>query len=86
MVAFFHWNVVDGSMGETVPMNWALPAVPPFSELERIGVRRVSTGSLLARAAYGTLLAGAEELAGHGTSHYAEQGGAPVTALRRAFG
>jgi 2-methylisocitrate lyase-like PEP mutase family enzyme len=70
-----------------VPVNvLALPAVPPFSELERIGVRRVSTGSLLARAAYGTLLAGAEELAGHGTSHYAEQGGAPVTALRRAFG
>jgi 2-methylisocitrate lyase-like PEP mutase family enzyme len=69
-----------------VPVNvLALPAVPPFAELERVGVRRVSTGSLLARAAYGTLLAGAEELQRDGTSQYAKQG-ASTEALGRAFG
>ena len=69
-----------------MPVNvLALPAVPPFAELERVGVRRVSTGSLLARAAYGTILAGAEELLRDGTSLYAKQG-ASADALGRAFG
>jgi 2-methylisocitrate lyase-like PEP mutase family enzyme len=69
-----------------VPVNvLALPAVPPFTELERVGVRRVSTGSLLARAAYGTLLAGADELLRDGTSDYAREG-ASAHALHRAFG
>jgi len=58
-----------------VPVNvLALPAGPSISELAAVGVRRVSTGSLLASAAYGALVAGARELAGPGTSRYAEAG------------
>jgi len=54
------------------PVNvLAAPAAPPVPELDRLGVRRVSTGSLLASAAYGALLAGARELLGDGTSTYA---------------
>jgi 2-methylisocitrate lyase-like PEP mutase family enzyme len=54
-----------------VPVNvLATPATPPVSELARVGVRRVSTGSLLASAAYGALLAGARELLADGTSAY----------------
>ena len=56
-----------------VPVNvLALPAGPPIGELARIGVRRVSTGSLLAGAAYGALVRGARELLDEGTSEYAE--------------
>jgi 2-methylisocitrate lyase-like PEP mutase family enzyme len=55
-----------------VPVNvLAVPATPPIPELGRIGVRRVSTGSLLAGAAYGALAAGARELLADGTSSYA---------------
>ena len=58
-----------------VPVNvLALPAGPSISELASAGVRRVSTGSLLAGAAYGALLAGARELLDEGTSRYAEAG------------
>jgi 2-methylisocitrate lyase-like PEP mutase family enzyme len=58
-----------------VPVNvLALPDVPPVSELEALGVRRVSTGSLLASAAYGAMLAGARELRTRGTSDYARVG------------
>jgi 2-methylisocitrate lyase-like PEP mutase family enzyme len=54
------------------PVNvLALPAGPQVGELEAIGVRRVSTGSLLAGAAYGALVAAARELFGEGTSTYA---------------
>jgi len=57
------------------PVNvLALPAGPPIPELASVGVRRVSTGSLLASAAYGALVAGARELAGPGTSGYAAAG------------
>ena len=49
----------------------ALPSVPPIGELETIGVRRISTGSLLAATAYGALVAGARELFDEGTSRYA---------------
>jgi 2-methylisocitrate lyase-like PEP mutase family enzyme len=68
------------------PVNvLAVPAAPPVSELERLGVRRVSTGSLLASAAYGALLAGARELLSEGTSTYAH---ASMTQAERdtAFG
>ena len=58
-----------------IPVNvLALPGGPSIRELEQVGVRRVSTGSLLASAAYGALLAGAQELQEHGTSRYAENG------------
>lgn len=53
------------------PVNvLALPGGPPIPELASAGVRRVSTGSLLTSAAYGALLAGANELLGPGTSSY----------------
>lgn len=55
------------------PLNvLALPVGPLIPELERIGVRRVSTGSLVAGASYGALVAAARELRGEGTSRYAE--------------
>ena len=56
-----------------VPVNvLALPMGPPVPELERVGVRRVSTGSLLASAANAALVAGARELLDEGSSAYAE--------------
>jgi 2-methylisocitrate lyase-like PEP mutase family enzyme len=69
-----------------VPVNvLALPNGPSVSELGTAGVRRVSTGSALARSAYGALLTGAAELRDGGTSRYSESG-APADALRMAFG
>jgi 2-methylisocitrate lyase-like PEP mutase family enzyme len=45
------------------PLNvLAGPATPPFAELERAGVRRVSAGSSIARAAYGLARSSALEL------------------------
>lgn len=43
---------------------------PSIPELAALGVRRVSTGGPLARAAYGALRRAAEELLGPGTSTY----------------
>jgi 2-methylisocitrate lyase-like PEP mutase family enzyme len=58
-----------------VPVNvLALAAGPAIAELAAAGVRRVSTGSLLAGAAYAALLEGARELRDEGTSRYAERG------------
>ncbi|HZQ65523.1 MAG TPA: isocitrate lyase/phosphoenolpyruvate mutase family protein [Gaiellaceae bacterium] len=55
------------------PVNvLALPAGPGIRELEAAGVRRASTGSLLAGAAYGALAAAARELLEQGTSEYAK--------------
>jgi 2-methylisocitrate lyase-like PEP mutase family enzyme len=57
------------------PVNvLALPSAPPVAELAALGVRRVSTGSLLAGAAYAALLAGAQELRDAGTSEYGRSG------------
>ena len=68
-----------------VPLNvLALASGPSLGELPSSGVRRISTGSLLAGAAYGALLAGAHELQEEGTSRYAA-GGASREALRAAF-
>jgi 2-methylisocitrate lyase-like PEP mutase family enzyme len=67
------------------PVNvLALANGPAVSELAAVGVRRVSTGGSLARAAYGALLAGADELSARGTSGYAEAG-ASAEALKAAF-
>ena len=67
------------------PVNvLALPNAPTIPELASVGVRRVSTGSLLTSAAYAALLTGADELLGDGTSRYAD-GGVPRDALRAAF-
>ncbi len=68
-----------------VPVNvLALPGAPSVRELESAGVRRISTGSLLAGAAYEALLAGARELQDEGTSRYAERG-VSRDALKTAF-
>ena len=58
---------------------------PSMGELATVGVRRVSTGSLLAGAAYGALVAGARELMDEGTSAYAA-GHVPRDLLGRALG
>jgi 2-methylisocitrate lyase-like PEP mutase family enzyme len=69
-----------------IPVNvLALPSGPSVSELAEVGVRRVSTGSLLASAAYGALVAGARELSTEGTSRYATNG-VPSDVVSRAFG
>ena len=58
-----------------IPVNaLALPKGPTIAELASVGVRRVSTGSWLAAAAYGALVIGARELGNEGTSHYTERG------------
>jgi len=57
-----------------VPVNvLALASGPSTAELAAAGVRRVSTGGALARAAYGALLVAARELHGEGTSRFAAQ-------------
>ena len=68
------------------PLNVLLvPNGPTVAELASIGVRRVSTGSLLASAAYAALVAGARELQGPGTSTYADPG-VPRDVLNAALG
>lgn len=53
------------------PLNvLALPDGPTVEELFSLGVRRVSTGGALAFAAYGALVASAQELLRAGTSTY----------------
>jgi 2-methylisocitrate lyase-like PEP mutase family enzyme len=70
-----------------IPLNvLALPTSPPLAELASAGVRRVSTGSLLAGTAYGALVDAAHELLSQGTSTYAANNVARETleqALRR---
>jgi 2-methylisocitrate lyase-like PEP mutase family enzyme len=58
---------------------------PPVPELALLGVRRVSTGGPLARAAYGALRRAAQELLGPGTSTYQDDA---ITGeeLNEAFG
>jgi 2-methylisocitrate lyase-like PEP mutase family enzyme len=69
-----------------IPVNvLALPGAPPLAELASAGVRRVSTGSLLAGAAYGALTTAAQELRTQGTSGYAANNVARET-LEQAFG
>ncbi len=68
-----------------IPVNvLALPSAPSIPELASVGVRRVSTGGALTRAAYGALVAGARELLEQGTSSYSA-GGLSNDALRAAF-
>jgi 2-methylisocitrate lyase-like PEP mutase family enzyme len=68
-----------------VPVNvLALRGGPRIGELESVGVRRVSTGSLPAAAAYGLLNAAATELLTDGTSTYGE-GALSNDDVRRAF-
>ena len=67
------------------PVNvLAMRQGPSIPELATLGVRRVSTGGPLARAAYGALRRAAEELLSAGTSTYQDEA---LTAeeLNRAF-
>lgn len=58
-----------------LPVNvLALPKGPTVAELGALGVRRISTGGALARAAYGALMHGARELLNDGTSSYSASG------------
>ena len=69
-----------------VPVNvLALPGGPTIGELAEVGVRRVSTGSLLTSAAYGALVAGARELRDEGSSNYG-RAGLPKELVGKAFG
>ena len=69
-----------------IPVNvLALPGGPTIGDLAAVGVRRVSTGSLLASAAYGALVAGARELRERGHVSL-RQRGLPRDAAARAFG
>jgi 2-methylisocitrate lyase-like PEP mutase family enzyme len=57
-------------------------------ELSEIGVKRISTGSALARAALGALLLSAREMALHGTFGFVESAAAnsrDVTRLLEAY-
>jgi len=78
-----HIAAVVAAVG--VPLNvLALPNGPAVAELASVGVRRVSTGSSLASAAYGALVFGSRELLSDGTSTYA-QPGVPRDVLMAAF-
>ncbi|HEX4930571.1 MAG TPA: isocitrate lyase/phosphoenolpyruvate mutase family protein [Gaiellaceae bacterium] len=66
-----------------IPLNvLILPGGPTVAELAAAGVRRVSTGSLLAGAAYGALVEAATALLNDGT---APRSGVPRETLRSAF-
>jgi 2-methylisocitrate lyase-like PEP mutase family enzyme len=60
---------VVGEVGRPVNVL-ALSRGPSVPELSAVGVRRISTGGALARAAYGALLRAASELRDDGTSTY----------------
>lgn len=67
------------------PVNvLARPKGPSIADLESVGVRRVSTGGALARAAYRAAVTGARELLGDGTSTYAARSSADAD-IERAF-
>lgn len=56
------------------PVNiLGLPGAPGLEDLSRVGVRRISTGSLLASAAYGALASVASELRARGIWDYGAQ-------------
>lgn len=58
-----------------VPVNvLAWPNGPSVAEIAAAGARRVSTGGLLARAAYGALMAAVRELQESGTTTFRESG------------
>lgn len=56
-------NVLMGLQGVQINLN----------QLSALGVKRVSVGSALARAALGAFLRGAQEMLDHGTFVFAEE-------------
>ncbi len=68
-----------------MPINvLALADGPSVAQLGSLGVRRVSTGGALSRAAFGALDRAGRELLDHGTSRYAAEA-VPTSVLRTAF-
>ncbi len=69
------------------PLNvLGTPAAPPIAELARLGVRRVSVGSGLARAAYGHARRAAVELSQAGTYQALGEGAIGYAEMQRLFG
>jgi 2-methylisocitrate lyase-like PEP mutase family enzyme len=69
------------------PLNvLGTPAAPPVPELERLGVRRVSVGSGLARSAWGHARRAAEELLRSGTYGAMGEAAIPYAEMQRLFG
>ena len=69
------------------PVNvLAGPGAPPISELERMGVRRVSTGGGLARAAYGRARRVALELKERGTYEALSEGAVTYAEMQSLLG
>jgi 2-methylisocitrate lyase-like PEP mutase family enzyme len=65
---------VVSSVDRPVNVLIGLPGFPlNFAELSEIGVKRVSTGSALSRAALGALLRAAKEMQEHGTFTFATE-------------
>jgi 2-methylisocitrate lyase-like PEP mutase family enzyme len=61
------------------------PGAPSVSELEAVGVRRVSVGGAFAYAALGATVEAARELLDEGTYGYFERAGIGLQAARSAF-
>lgn len=61
----------------------ALLRIPSLAELSEIGVKRVSVGSALSRAALGAFLRAAHEMRDHGTFEFANRivGSREISAL-----
>jgi 2-methylisocitrate lyase-like PEP mutase family enzyme len=69
------------------PLNiLGTPAAPPIPDLERMGVRRVSVGSGIARAAYGLARRIAAELGEKGTYELMAEGAISYAEMQRMFG
>jgi 2-methylisocitrate lyase-like PEP mutase family enzyme len=64
----------------------ATPGAPPIGELERLGVRRVSVGGGLARAAYGRARRVAIELKERGTYELLADGAVSYAEMQRLLG
>lgn len=67
------------------PVNFLMAAAMPFSasELERLGVRRISLGGTLARVAWTAVIRAAQEITGGGT--FTKLGGAIANTELNAF-
>jgi 2-methylisocitrate lyase-like PEP mutase family enzyme len=87
--AFVPWVVDPERIAALVrdirgPLNVLIsPKSPPIAELERLGVRRASVGSALARAAYGLTATIARELFDSGTYATLGQGAIPYAEMQR---
>jgi 2-methylisocitrate lyase-like PEP mutase family enzyme len=79
---------VVGALGRPVNVVMGLSGVQlNLEELSAIGVKRISVGSSLARAALGAFMRAAREMHEHGTFGYAAQAALPkeMTAIFRQF-